>query len=75
MQELQQKRPPLVLEVQSAADVELENQVHSVAVGQRRPPRVSVSASPSNNSPVSPTAKAKNTGLQWVGFCMVSRRN
>ncbi|XP_016889877.1 centrosomal protein of 131 kDa isoform X1 [Cynoglossus semilaevis] len=61
IQELQQKRPPLVLEVQSAADVELENQVHSVAVGQRRPPRVSVSASPSNNSPVSPTAKAKNT--------------
>ncbi|XP_039990410.1 centrosomal protein of 131 kDa isoform X1 [Xiphias gladius] len=55
IQELQQKRAQRVAEVQ-----------HTAVVGHKKPPRISLTnkspASPSNNSPLSPTlVKAKNT--------------
>ncbi|KAM7381114.1 hypothetical protein PAMA_012107 [Pampus argenteus] len=53
IQELQQKRAQRVAEVQHAAEVE--------NIRRKKPPRISP-ASPSNNSPMSPTnVKAKNT--------------
>ncbi|XP_022598153.1 centrosomal protein of 131 kDa [Seriola dumerili] len=66
IQELQQKRAQRVTEVQHAAEVELENLKQTGVVGRKKPPRISLTnkspASPSNNSPLSPTVvKAKNT--------------
>ncbi len=68
LQELQQKRAQRVAEVQQVAEVELENMRQTGVVGRRKPPKVSLinksPASPSNNSPMSPTdVKAKNLGL------------
>nr|XP_019966291.1 PREDICTED: centrosomal protein of 131 kDa isoform X4 [Paralichthys olivaceus] len=66
IQELQQKRAQRVAEVQHVADLELENPRQS-GVGRKKPPKISLTnkspaATPSNNSPVSPTVvKAKNT--------------
>ncbi|XP_034426066.1 centrosomal protein of 131 kDa isoform X2 [Hippoglossus hippoglossus] len=67
IQELQQKRAQRVTEVQHAAELELENQRPTSGVGRKKPPKITLTnkspaASPSNNSPVSPTVvKAKNT--------------
>ncbi|XP_040885197.1 centrosomal protein of 131 kDa isoform X2 [Toxotes jaculatrix] len=65
-QELQQKRTQQVAEVQHAAEVELESQRQTSVVGRKKPPKISPtnrsSASPGNNSPMSPTdIKTKNT--------------
>ncbi|XP_023274591.1 centrosomal protein of 131 kDa [Seriola lalandi dorsalis] len=64
--ELQQKRVQRVAEVQHAAEVEAEGPRQSAVVGRKKPPRISLTnrcpASPSNNSPLSPTdIKTKNT--------------
>uniref|UniRef100_A0A3B4TJL3 Centrosomal protein 131 n=1 Tax=Seriola dumerili TaxID=41447 RepID=A0A3B4TJL3_SERDU len=66
IQELQQKRVQRVAEVQHAAEVEAEGPRQSGVVGRKKPPRISLTnrcpASPSNNSPLSPTdIKTKNT--------------
>uniref|UniRef100_A0AAQ5XG39 Centrosomal protein 131 n=1 Tax=Amphiprion ocellaris TaxID=80972 RepID=A0AAQ5XG39_AMPOC len=66
IQELQQKRAQRAAEVQHAAEVELEGLRQAGVVGRRKPPKISVTnkslASPSNNSPMSPTdIKTKNT--------------
>ncbi|XP_032357724.1 centrosomal protein of 131 kDa isoform X5 [Etheostoma spectabile] len=66
IQGLQQKRAQQVAEAQHAAEVELESSRQPGVVGRRKPPKSSLSskgpASPSNNSPMSPTdVKAKNT--------------
>ncbi|XP_030255649.1 centrosomal protein of 131 kDa isoform X2 [Sparus aurata] len=66
IQELQQKRAQRVAEGQHTAEVELESLRPTGVVGRKKPPRISPinrgPASPSNNSPMSPTdVKAKNT--------------
>ncbi|XP_022069428.2 centrosomal protein of 131 kDa isoform X1 [Acanthochromis polyacanthus] len=66
IQELQQKRAQRAAEVQHAAEVELECLRQAGVVGRRKPPKISATnkspASPSNNSPMSPTdVKTKNT--------------
>ncbi|XP_049419203.1 centrosomal protein of 131 kDa isoform X3 [Epinephelus fuscoguttatus] len=66
IQELQQKRAHWVAEAQHVAEVELESLRQTGVVGRKKPPRISLTnkspASPSNNSPMSPTdVKAKNT--------------
>ncbi|XP_034715874.1 centrosomal protein of 131 kDa isoform X1 [Etheostoma cragini] len=62
---LQQKRAQQVAEAQHAAEVEPESSRQTGVVGRKIPPKISLSkgpASPSNNSPMSPTdVKAKNT--------------
>uniref|UniRef100_A0A8C5GSE1 Centrosomal protein of 131 kDa n=1 Tax=Gouania willdenowi TaxID=441366 RepID=A0A8C5GSE1_GOUWI len=68
IQELKQKRAHRAEEVQHVAEAQLENVRQAGAVGRRKPPRISLTnkspASPSNNSPLSPTdTKTKNTGL------------
>ncbi|XP_049915278.1 centrosomal protein of 131 kDa isoform X2 [Epinephelus moara] len=65
-EELQQKRAHWVAEAQHVAEVELESLRQTGVVGRKKPPRISLTnkspASPSNNSPMSPTdVKAKNT--------------
>ena len=67
-QELQQKRAQWVAEVQHTAEGDQENLRQTGVVGHKKPPRISLThrspASPSNNSPLSPTVvKAKNTGM------------
>ncbi|XP_044035534.1 centrosomal protein of 131 kDa isoform X2 [Siniperca chuatsi] len=66
IQELQQKRVQQVAEAQHVPEVELENMRQTGVVGRKKPPKISLinrsPASPSNNSPMSPTdVKAKNT--------------
>ncbi|XP_028332100.1 centrosomal protein of 131 kDa isoform X2 [Gouania willdenowi] len=66
IQELKQKRAHRAEEVQHVAEAQLENVRQAGAVGRRKPPRISLTnkspASPSNNSPLSPTdTKTKNT--------------
>ncbi|XP_074519297.1 centrosomal protein of 131 kDa isoform X2 [Halichoeres trimaculatus] len=66
IKELQQKRAQRVAEVQQAAEIELEGPRPTAVSGRKKPPRIcQVSkspASPSNNSPTSPTdVKAQNT--------------
>ncbi|XP_034715878.1 centrosomal protein of 131 kDa isoform X4 [Etheostoma cragini] len=65
IQGLQQKRAQQVAEAQHAAEVEPESSRQTGVVGRKIPPKISLSkgpASPSNNSPMSPTdVKAKNT--------------
>ncbi|XP_059181314.1 centrosomal protein of 131 kDa [Centropristis striata] len=67
IQELQQQRAQRGAEVQPAAEVQQDGVRQAAAAGRsRKPPRISLSnkspASPSNNSPLSPTdLKAKNT--------------
>ncbi|KAM8729300.1 centrosomal protein of 131 kDa isoform 1-T1 [Acanthopagrus schlegelii] len=66
IQELQQKRAQRVAEGQQTAEEELESLRPTGVVGRKKPPRISPinrgPASPSNNSPMSPTdVKAKNT--------------
>uniref|UniRef100_UPI0037E99F19 centrosomal protein of 131 kDa isoform X2 n=1 Tax=Semicossyphus pulcher TaxID=241346 RepID=UPI0037E99F19 len=62
--ELQQKRAQRLADIQHAGEVELENMRQTA--GRKKPPKISLTnkspASPSNNSPLSPTdVKAKNT--------------
>lgn len=64
--DLEQKRAQRGAEVQHIVEMEVENTRQSVAVGRKKPPKISLSnkspASPSNNSLTSPTdVKAKNT--------------
>lgn len=70
LQELQQKRAQRVAEGQHTAEGELESLRPTGVVGRKKPPRISPinrgPASPSNNSPMSPTdVKAKNTGVYF----------
>ncbi|XP_041818973.1 centrosomal protein of 131 kDa [Chelmon rostratus] len=65
-QELQQKRAQRSLDVQHVAGEDQENTRQTAGVGRKKPPKISPinrsGASPSNNSPMSPTdVKAKNT--------------
>ncbi|XP_078135438.1 centrosomal protein of 131 kDa isoform X2 [Sander vitreus] len=65
-EELQQKRAQQVAEAQHAAEVELDSSRQTGVVGRKKPTKISLTgkspASPSNNSPMSPTdVKAKNT--------------
>ncbi|XP_033467299.1 centrosomal protein of 131 kDa isoform X1 [Epinephelus lanceolatus] len=65
-EELQQKRAHWVAEAQHVGEVELESLRQTGVIGRKKPPRISLTnkspASPSNNSPMSPTdVKAKNT--------------
>lgn len=67
-QELQQKRAQRVAEAQHVAEAGLENLRQTGVAGRKKPPKITSlnksPASPSNNSPMSPTdVKAKNTGL------------
>ncbi|XP_072229616.1 centrosomal protein of 131 kDa isoform X2 [Leuresthes tenuis] len=66
IQELQQNRAQRAAEGQHAAEVELENVWQTGAIGRKKQPKISLTnkspASPSNNSPMSPTdTKTKNT--------------
>lgn len=68
VQELQQKRAQRSLDVQHVAGEDQENTRQTAGVGRKKPPKISPinrsGASPSNNSPISPTdVKAKNTGM------------
>ncbi|XP_038591074.1 centrosomal protein of 131 kDa isoform X3 [Micropterus salmoides] len=64
--ELEQKRPQRVAEAQHVAEAGLENLRQTGVAGRKKPPKITSlnksPASPSNNSPMSPTdVKAKNT--------------
>uniref|UniRef100_A0A8C9ZJW6 Centrosomal protein 131 n=1 Tax=Sander lucioperca TaxID=283035 RepID=A0A8C9ZJW6_SANLU len=67
IQELQQKRAQQVAEALHAVEVEPDISRQTGVVGRKKPTKISLTgkspASPSNNSPMSPTdVKAKNTG-------------
>uniref|UniRef100_A0A3Q3EVK3 Centrosomal protein 131 n=1 Tax=Labrus bergylta TaxID=56723 RepID=A0A3Q3EVK3_9LABR len=67
IKELQHKRSQRVADVQQAAEAEPGSLRQTGVVGRKKPPRICLTnrspASPSNNSPLSPTdVKAKNTG-------------
>ncbi|XP_020506197.2 centrosomal protein of 131 kDa isoform X1 [Labrus bergylta] len=66
IKELQHKRSQRVADVQQAAEAEPGSLRQTGVVGRKKPPRICLTnrspASPSNNSPLSPTdVKAKNT--------------
>lgn len=67
-QELHQKKSQRAAEMQHRTEVEADSMRQTGVVGRKKPPKISpinrTPASPSNNSPMSPThVKAKNTGL------------
>lgn len=71
LQGQQQKRTPRTAEVQHSPESEPENLRQADVPGRKKPLKISLTnkspASPSNNSPMSPTdIKTKNTGLFFI---------